>query len=121
MPQRGDSNRDLKPGVTSLLQFGQRQIGLGFNPTLKGAIMLGQAGTPIAANLFWKALPRATMFAPKPLDTLTADTKRLQTSPVPSPRFRAAIIRCRRSWLKGRIGVSSCQENTTSHPMRLSK
>jgi|HubBroStandDraft_1064217.scaffolds.fasta_scaffold391687_2 hypothetical protein len=75
MPQGGDPNRHLEPGATSLLQFDQSQIGLGFNPTLEQTIMVGQAGPPIAADLFGEALPRATMFSPKSLDTLAADTK----------------------------------------------
>jgi hypothetical protein len=75
MPQRRGPNRDLKLGATSLLQFDQSQIGLGFNPTLEEAIMLGQAGTPATADLFWEALPRATMLVPKPLDALAADPK----------------------------------------------
>jgi hypothetical protein len=75
MPQGRDANRHVELGATPLLQFDQGQIGLGLDPTLEEAIMLGQAGTPIAADLFGAALPRATMLAPKPLDTLAADTK----------------------------------------------
>jgi hypothetical protein len=75
MPQGREPNRYLELGLTLLLQFGQGQIGLGLNPTPEQAIMLGQAGTPIAANLFGEALPRTTMLAPKSLDTLAADTK----------------------------------------------
>jgi hypothetical protein len=37
--------------------------------------MLGQARTPIAADLFGEALPRTTMLPPKSLDTLAAHTK----------------------------------------------
>ncbi len=61
--------------MTPLLPFDQSQIRLAFNPTLEEAIMLGQAGTPIATNLFWEALTRATMLVPKPLNTFAADTK----------------------------------------------
>jgi hypothetical protein len=42
---------------------------------LKQAIMLGQARTPITANLFGETLSCATMLPPKSLDTLAADTK----------------------------------------------
>lgn len=41
MPQRGDPNRHTELRLTAMMQFGQRQIGCGFNPALKGAIMLG--------------------------------------------------------------------------------
>jgi hypothetical protein len=75
MPQGCDPNRHLELGSTSLLQFDQGQIGLGLDPTLEKPIMLGQARTPITANLFGEALPRATMLLPKSLDTLAADTK----------------------------------------------
>jgi hypothetical protein len=75
MPQSREPNRHLELGATPLLQFDQGKIGLGLDPTLEEAIMLGQARTPIAADLFGEALPRATMFPPKSLDTLAADTK----------------------------------------------
>jgi hypothetical protein len=75
MPQGRDPNRHLELGSTPLLQFDQGQIGLGLDPMLEEAIMLGQAGTPIAADLFGEALPRATVLSPKSLDTLAADTK----------------------------------------------
>jgi hypothetical protein len=75
VPQGRDPNRYLELGATPVLQFDQSQIGLGFDPTLEEAIMLGQARTPIAANLLGEALPRATMLSPKSLDTLAADTK----------------------------------------------
>jgi hypothetical protein len=75
MPQGRDPNRNLELGSTPLLQFDQGQIGLGCDPTLKAAIMLGQSGTPIAADLFGEAVPRATMLVPKSLNTFAADTK----------------------------------------------
>jgi len=75
MPQGRDANGHLELIQTPLLQFDQSQIGLGFNPTLEDSTMLGQAGTPIAADLFGEALPRATMLFPKSLDTLATDTK----------------------------------------------
>jgi hypothetical protein len=62
-------------GLTPRLQFNQGQIGLGFDPTLEEAIMVGQSGTPIAADLFGATLPSATMLAPKTLHTFAADTK----------------------------------------------
>jgi len=75
MPQGRDPNGHLKLGSTPLLQFDQGQIGLGLDPTLEEAIMLGQTRTPITADLLGEALPRATMLPPKSLDTLAADTK----------------------------------------------
>jgi hypothetical protein len=75
MPQGRDPNGHLELGATPMLQFDQSQIRLGLNPTPEQAIMLGQAGTPIATDLFGEALPRTTMLAPKSLDTLTADTE----------------------------------------------
>jgi hypothetical protein len=75
MPQSRDPNGHLESSQTPLLQFDQSQIRLGFNPTLEGSTVLGQAGTPIATDFFGKALPRAAMLFPKPLDTLAADTK----------------------------------------------
>jgi len=75
MPQGRDSNGNLQLILTSLLQLGQRQIRFGFNPAMEGSIMLGQAGAPIAANLFREALSGAAVLLPKPLDALAADTK----------------------------------------------
>lgn len=75
MPQGRDPNRHPKLGATPLLQFDQGQIGPGLDPTLEEAIMLGQTRTPITADLFGEALPRATMLPPKSLDTLATDPK----------------------------------------------
>jgi len=75
MPQGRDPDRYPELDPTPLLQFDEGQIGLGFDPALEDAVMLGQARTPIAANLFGATLSRTTMLAPKPLNTLAADTK----------------------------------------------
>jgi hypothetical protein len=75
MPQGRNPNRHLELCPTSLLQFDQGQIGFGFDPLLEETIMLGQARTPIAADLFGEALSRTTVLAPESLDTLSADTK----------------------------------------------
>jgi hypothetical protein len=77
MPQGRDPNRNVQLIGTPLLQLGQRQVRLGFNPAMEGAIMPSQTGTPIAAYLFGQTLSGAAVLLPKPLDTLAADPKPL--------------------------------------------
>ena len=81
MPQGSDPNRNLELVLTSLLEFNQRLVRLGFDPAMEGAIVRGQAGTPIAANLLGQALPRAAMLFPKSLNASTTDTKPLANLP----------------------------------------
>jgi hypothetical protein len=75
VPQRRDANRNPKLRQTSLLQFPQGQIRLGFDPALQPAIMGRQAGTTIAANLLGQTLAGPAMRFPKSFNTLAADTK----------------------------------------------
>jgi hypothetical protein len=77
MPQGGEANRDAQPILTSLLQFNQRQVRLGFNPASQHLIVIRQPGAPITAHLLGEALSCVTVLLPKPLDTSTADTKSL--------------------------------------------
>ena len=81
MPKGRDPNGYPELVGTALLQFNQGQIRLGFNPALDRSIMLGQTGTPVAANLFGQTLPRSAMFIPKSLDTLAADAKAFRDFP----------------------------------------
>ena len=77
MPQRRDANSNAQLGQTSLLQFPQGQIGLGFDPALQPAIMGCQARTAVAANLPGQTLAAPAMRIPKPFHTLAADPKAL--------------------------------------------
>jgi hypothetical protein len=75
MPQRRDAYRNPKLGPTALLQFGQGQVRLAFDPASEPPIMGGQARTPIAANLFRQTLARPAMRVPESFHTFAADTK----------------------------------------------
>jgi hypothetical protein len=75
MPQGSNPNPNAQLFGTALLQLGQRQVRLGFNPAMESAIMPGQAGTPIATDLFREALSDAAILFPKSLHTLAADAK----------------------------------------------
>ena len=75
MPQRRGANGNVQPGQTTLSQFRQGQIRLGFDPALQLAIMGSQTGTAIASNLFGQALAGSAMLLPKAFNTFAADTK----------------------------------------------
>jgi hypothetical protein len=75
MPQCREANRNVQLSQTALLEFGQRQIRSGLDPALQPAIVGGQAGTAITANLPWQALAGPAMVVPKSFDTFAADTK----------------------------------------------
>jgi hypothetical protein len=83
---------DLEVFNTTTLQLAQAQVGLSLHPAAQGAVMLLELGAAVAADLLWLALSGAQMFFPKALTP-----KRRQTSPVISPRCRAAIRRTRKS------------------------
>ena len=75
MPQGGHPDPDPQPRLTPVLQFHQRQVGLGFNPTLQRPVMIGQPGTPMAANLFGAAVAGLAVLFPKTLDAPAAHPK----------------------------------------------
>jgi len=77
MPQSGEADGYLELIPTTLPQFGQGQIRLGFNPPLQGAIMFRQTGTPVAADFFGQALTGLLVLPPKSLDAFTADPETL--------------------------------------------
>ena len=75
MPEGRNANGDLQLILTALLQFNQGQIGLGFNPALQPAVVRGQTGAAITANLFGQALAGPAMLVPEAFHTFAADTK----------------------------------------------
>jgi hypothetical protein len=79
---------DLEVFNTTTLQLAQAQVGLSLHPAAQGAVMLLELGAAVAADLLWLALSGAL---------LRLTPKRRQTSPVISPRCRAAIRRTRKS------------------------
>jgi len=98
VPQSGDANGNFQVLQTPFLEFAQGQIRLCCNPSAQGSVMLFQAGTPVSANLFGPALAGQTVLVPKTLHALRLTPKRHgKRPPVPSPRSRAAMIRCRKS------------------------
>ncbi len=58
MPQSGDANGNMQLLQTPLLEFVERQIGLGCNPAAQRSVMLFQAGAPVTADLLGSALAR---------------------------------------------------------------
>jgi hypothetical protein len=73
MPEGRQTNAHPESILTALLQLNQRQIRLSLDPAGQGAIMGGQAGPPIAADLLGQALAGETMLFPESLDTFAAD------------------------------------------------
>ena len=97
VPQSGDANGNFQLLQTTFLEFAQSQIRLCCNPPAQGSVMLFQARTPVSANLFGRHSPVRRCWFQKRSTLLRLTPKRRQTSPVPSPRSRAAMIRCRKS------------------------
>jgi hypothetical protein len=97
VPQSGGANGHFQVFPTPSLEFVEGQISLRGNPPAQDPVMLFQAGAPVTADLLGPAPAGLTMLFPKTLHAFTTDAKCLQTSPVPSPRSRAAMISCRKS------------------------
>ena len=75
MPKGRQTNVHLEPILAALLQLDQRQIRLALDPAAQRAIMGGQAGPPISADLLGQALACQTMLFPESLNTFAADSK----------------------------------------------
>jgi hypothetical protein len=75
VPQSGHPNGHLQALATPCSQLRQGQIRLGLDPAVQGAVMLGQTGAPVTADLFGLAEASQTMFLPETFDAFTADAK----------------------------------------------
>jgi hypothetical protein len=73
VPQGRQTDDDVDLLPATLLQLTQRQVRLLPNPTAQGPVVLLQARTAIAPDLFGLALPGQTVLLPKAFDALSTD------------------------------------------------